>query len=62
MGRSDLICESGIMNNNMYSSYVHEGKHFGTDYSDITADEKAEQIAGHGRHARTERMNRYQFV
>ena len=46
MGRSDLICESGIMNNNMYSSYVHEGKQFGTDYSDITADEKAEQELG----------------
>lgn len=46
MGRSDLICESGIMNDSMYSSFVHEGKQFGTYYSDITVDERAENELG----------------
>lgn len=43
MGRTDLICESGIMNDSAYSSCVHTGKRFGADYSDITIDEKTGQ-------------------
>ena len=46
MGRSDLICESGIMNDSVYRSCVHEGKRFGTAYSDITVNEDAERQLG----------------
>ena len=46
MGRTDLICESGIMNNCTYSSQIHEGRRFGTEYSDITVDEEAERELG----------------
>ena len=38
MKRTDLICESAVINDRSYSSLVHDGEAYGTQYTDISVD------------------------
>ena len=45
MKRTDLICESAVINDSKYSSLLHSGEMYGTKYTDISVDnENAKSI------------------
>ena len=46
MKRSDLICESGIIGNEVYSADVHSEELYGTRFTDIRISDKASEEYG----------------
>ncbi len=46
MKRSDLICENGVINDNLKADFVHEYKVCGTKCSEITIGREHERILG----------------
>ncbi len=46
MKRSDLICENGVINDNLKTDFVHEYEIFGTKCNKITSGREHGRILG----------------